>query len=289
MVATVFLCIGVLIGLTASSIPTFADWILQKIREPEHSNAADTSDSRKKWEDFNHEMRQKAFEMGYVWDHENRKYKPIEATPGSYATGGDMDPEFKERMREAFRETNRLLKSSKPMSFKHGTETVNGKSIVNEQGREWFVIKDLPKGEPVKSHDEAREFIKKAYEHEENKGTYRFKIPEGVSVDFGKSPASTKLHVHLITDKGNVIVPGTSFLDHDAIKRVKMVHNISKWFDKINLLDDMRARKGRKFSPSSNPLGDTAAFMRTGNEPWMDGSHRSLYTPFRHRKGGRRG
>lgn len=83
----------------------------------------------------------------------------IDALPnrnaGSYSTGGDMDPDFKKRMRDAIIETQRVMDSAKPIPrFKHGTETVNGKAIVNEQGREWFeecneIPKDLPKGEPV--------------------------------------------------------------------------------------------------------------------------------------------
>lgn len=149
--------------------------------------------------------------------------KTVESTPGSYATGGDMDPDQKERTKSWFEECN-----------------------------------DIP-------------------------GTYRFKIPEG-GVDFGKAPASTAWHVHLVTDKGNVIVPGTSFLDHDAIRRAKAVYRASKAMDLARLL----ICKGKRFSPSSNPLGETAAFMkRFDNEAFPPYPY--TMTSFRHRKGGRRG
>lgn len=47
--------------------------------------------------------------------------------------------------------------------------------------------------------------------------------------------------------------------------------------------------RGRKFARAVNPLGDTAAFMRREDTHYMDASNRSFYTPFRHKKGGRRG
>jgi hypothetical protein len=189
---------------------------------------------------------------------------------GNYTTGGDMDPAQKERTRTWFEECNEIPK-------------------------------DLPKCEPVKSHEEAREFIKKAYEHEENNGSYRFKMPEGFAgVDIGKGPSSTAWHVHLITDKGNVIVPGTSFLDEEWIKRAKTASNAAKLWS----LEILRRSKGRRFSPSSNPLGDTAMFAHEVlTTRYESGTHRDLngfgssnyegitttaYT-FRHKKGGHRG
>jgi hypothetical protein len=127
---------------------------------------------------------------------------------------------------------------------------------------------DLPKGEPMYWDGSKLTDMPKDIPKGEpvESGAYRFKVP--VANMTAEEVADFKSRF-------------------DASMNAKNQTRIFLWpsntgFTKLR-------NRGRRFLPSSNPIGDTAAFMRRGNEPWMDGSHRSLYTPFRHLKGGRRG
>lgn len=230
---------------------------------------------------------------------------------GSYSTGGDMDPAQKERTRQHFIEPatgyndpaptqkSKLLFYQGWRICSHKTSTLehpDGRLMKVETATLWEIREltrveremrdqlamrapvgnytDLPKGEPVKSNEEVL-----------NNWYYAKPSASGVdwkkfSMDIGKGSSSTAWSVHLITDKGNVIVPGTSFLDEEGMKRAHTSYKAAKAMDLVRLL----IHKGRKFSPSSNPLGDTAAFSHWNGSISLERGY-----SFRHRKGGRRG
>jgi hypothetical protein len=229
--------------------------------------------------------------------------------PGSYATGGEMEPAQKERMREHFVEPatgynepaptqkSKLLFYQGWRICSHKTSTLehpDGRLMKVDTATLWE-IRELSRVEremreqlamraPVGNYTDAIKPVPKF-----DLGT---DIPKGEPMFWDGSK---------LTDMPKDLSKGDPVISEAEGRRIIIslggtspeIEHLRSTMDQEHV-DSSRAwlmrqfNRGRKFSPFSNPLGDTAAFMkRADNAAFPPYPYTAV--SFRHRKGGHHG